>query len=617
MIRALWGAALAVSLSLSVQAEEPLTKSHGLSSFGDLKYQAGFAHFDYVNPDAPKGGLMATMGTTAQNSFDSLNAFILKGVPANGFAYSSSEPSLVFDTLMVRAGDEPDAVYGLVAHSAEFPADRSFVIFHLREEARFADGTPVRARDVVKSFDLIKEQGHPGYRLQLADVEKAEALDELTVKYSFTGNRTRDLALTVAQLPIFSASYYETHPFDQTTTEPPLGSGPYTVSNVSLGRSITFERRDDYWARDLNVNVGRFNFDQIRFDYFRDRAVAFEAFKAGAYDLREEFTSKTWATEYDFPAVKAGEINLLTLNDSRPSGMQGFFINMRRDKFKDRRVRRALDLAFDFEWTNRVLFYGLYERTDSVFENAPLAARSGPPEGEVRALLEAHADLLPGDIRTEVLTGHYAPPTTDGTGRDRINLKQAAALLTEAGYPVKDGVRVMPDGSQFEIEFLMFSPGFKRVFAPYIERLKRLGIEARMRLVDIAQFEARREQFDFDLISARYSLANTPGPEFKPMFHSAYAQIEGSQNLSGVSEPAIDALIEEVTGATNRTDLVTATRAIDRVLMSLNFWVPHWYKGSHTVAAYDKFAWPETKPLYERGILETWWAKAHQSGGRE
>jgi len=597
----------ALFLVTSPALAEELTSSHGLSSFGDLKYEQGFDHFDYVNPDAPKGGTLATMGTTAQNSFDSLNAYILKGVPANGFTYDSSEPSLVFDSLMVRAGDEPDAVYGLVAHSVEYPQDRRFVIFHLRAEARFADGTPVRAADVVKSFELIKDKGHPGYRLQLADVARAEALDDLTVKYSFTGPNTRDLAMRVALLPIFSAAYYATQPFDQTTVEPPLGSGPYRVSDVKLGRSITFERRDDYWAKELNVNKGRYNFDHVRFDYFRDRAVAFEAFKAGDYDLREEFTSKTWATEYDFPAVQNGKVNLLTLDDSRPSGMQGFFINMRRDKFKDRRVRRALDLAFDFEWTNRVLFYGLYERTDSVFENAPLAAGTGAPDGAVKALLDEIADLLPADIRDEVLTGRYTPPVTDGTGRDRKSLKRAAALLSEAGFVVQDGVRLTPQGEPFEIEFLMFSPSFKRVFAPYIERLKRLGITARMRLVDIAQFEARREQFDFDLISARYALANTPGPEFKPLFHSKFAGVEGSTNLSGVAEPAVDLLMDKVLNARSRTELVTATRALDRVLMSLNFWVPHWYKGVHNVAAYDKFAWPGTKPLYERGILDTWW----------
>ena len=614
MIRTLIAAALLATSPVQAGA---LITSHGLSSFGDLKYDKDFAHFDYVNPDAPKGGQLATMGTTAQNSFDSLNAYILKGVPANGFTYDSSEPSLVFDSLMVRAGDEPDAVYGLVAHSAEFPADRSYVIFHLREDARFADGTPLRARDVVTSFDLIKDKGHPGYRLQLADVEGAEALGELTVKYTFTGPDTRDLALRVAQLPIFSAAYYAEHEFDQTTVEPPLGSGPYRVADVNLGRSITFERRDDYWAADLNVNKGRYNFDRIRFDYFRDRSVAFEAFKANAYDLREEFTSKTWATEYDFPGVKQGKVNLLTLDDSRPSGMQGFFINMRRAKFADRRVRRALDLAFDFEWTNRVLFYGLYERTDSVFENAPLASETGPPDGAVQALLEEVADLLPADIREEVLTGRYIPPVTDGTGRDRTNLKRAADLLTQAGFPIKDGVRMTPSGEPFELEFLMFAPSFKRVFAPYIERLKRLGITARMRIIDIAQFEARREQFDFDLITARYALQNTPGPEFKPLFHSKFAAVEGSTNLAGIAEPAVDALVQKVLNATSRDELVSATRALDRVLMSLNFWVPHWFKGVHNVAAYDKFSWPGQKPLYERGILDTWWAKTDGEGAAE
>lgn len=578
---------------------------HGLSSFGDLKYQQDFSHFDFVNPAAPVGGSLATMGTSAQNGFDSLNAYIMKGVPANGFVGGESEPMLVFDSLMVRAGDEPDAVYGLAAEAARLDPERRFVEFRLRPEARFADGTPLQARDVVRSFELLSTQGDPVLRLALRDVTKAVALDPLTVRYEFRGEERRDLALRVAQLPIFSADYYAAHDFAKTTLAPPLGSGPYRVKQVEPGRYITFERRDDYWGWALPVNQGRFNFKTIRFDYFRDRSVAFEAFKSGDYRLREEFTSKTWSVEYDFPAMRDGRVKKISLVDANPSGLQAWFINTRRDRFKDIRVRQALDLAFDFQWTNKTLFYDQYERTDSIFENSSLQAKDGPPAGAVADLLKSFGDQVPA----AVWQGRFAPPATDGSGRDRKNLRQAQKLLDAAGLKIVDGVRLTKKGEPFTIEFLMFEPSFERIVLPYIRRLERLGIQGKVRQVDIAQFEARRETFDYDVMIARFVMNNTPGTELAPLFSSAAATMPGSRNLSAISDPVIDALITHIASAKSRDDLVIASRALDRVVMAGHYFVTHWYKGRHDIAMWDDFDRPSIKPLYQRGILETWWHK--------
>ncbi len=584
---------------------------HGLSSFGDLKYEEGFTHFDFVNPDAPVGGVMPTMGTSAQNGFDSLNAYILKGVPANGFAGSASEPMLVFDSLMVRAGDEPDAVYGLVAKSARLDPDRRFVEFRLREEAHFADGSPLRARDVVKSFELLSTLGDPVIRLALRDVTKAVALGPLTVRYEFKGEERRDLALRVAQLPIFSADYYDAHEFEKTTLEPPLGSGPYRTAQVEQGRYIVFERRDDYWGWHLPVNQGRFNFQTIRYDYFRDRSIAFEAFKSGDYRLREEFTSKTWSVEYDFPAIRDGRVKKFSIDDANPSGLQAWFINTRRDKFADARVRQALDLAFDFEWTNKTLFYDQYERTDSIFENSSLQALDGPPQGAVADLLKSFGD----QVLDEVWQGRFVPPVTDGSGRDRKNLRRAQQLLDQAGLKIENGVRLTKSGGPFTIEFLMFEPGFERIVLPYIKRLERLGIQGKIRQVDIAQFEARRENFDYDLIIARFVMNNTPGTELSPLFSSAAAIMPGSRNLSGINDPVVDALITKIASAQSREALVVAARALDRVVMAGHYFVSHWYKGRHDIAMWDEFARPSIKPLYQRGILETWWHKSATQEG--
>lgn len=586
------GAAVVLALiSTGADAE----RRHGLSAFGDLAYPADFDHFAYANFDAPKGGTFSLIGWGGVTTFNSLNNYILKGDAAQGL-------ELLFDSLMVPAADEPDAVYGLVAESAEVADDGKSVTFYLRPGARFSDGTPLTADDVVFSFDTLKSKGHPLYHQTLQDVVKAEALDPQTVRYTFTGELVRDLPLTVATLPIFSKAYYASQPFDETTLDTPLGSGPYLVDHLAQGRTIVYRRNPDYWAKDLPVNRGRWNFDKIRFEYFRDRTAGMEAFKAGFYDFREEFTSKVWATEYDFPAIRAGKVKKEILPDETPSGTQGFFINTRREQLKDPRVREALDLAFDFEWTNRNLFYGLYDRTQSFFENSPMKAVGEASEAE-RTLIDSLGVTVPD----EALGPAYLPPLSDGSGQDRNLLVKAGALLDAAGYTVKNGVRVNGKGEPLKIEILMFEPTFERLAAPYLKNLKLLGIDARIRMVDAAQYQQRLKDFDFDITTQRYVMRNTPGVELRSYFGSAAASMGGSLNLAGIADPGVDALIERVIGAKSREELNTAARALDRVLRAGHYWVPHWYKASNNVAYWDKFSRPEEKPRFDRGILDTWW----------
>jgi microcin C transport system substrate-binding protein len=595
---------LAVSVLCAAHASSPLAaseRSHGLSAFGDLALPEDFPAFAYAHPEAPKGGDLSLVGWGGVTTFNSLNNYILKGDAAQGL-------ELLFDSLMVRAMDEPDAVYGLVAESATVAEDRKSVTFYLRPEARFSDGTQVTAEDVAFSFDVLKEKGHPLFSQTLRDVEKAEALDPTTVRYTFKGDLVRDLPLTVSGLPIFSKAYYTDRKFDETTLEPPLGSGPYLVDDLKQGRNITYKRNPDYWARDLPVNQGRWNFDKIRFEYFRDRTAGMEAFKAGTYDLREEFTSKVWATEYNFPAVRDGRVKKDTLPDMTPSGTQGFFLNTRRDKFKDKRVREALGLAFDFEWTNRNMFYNLYDRTQSYFENSPMKAEGEPSEAE-RVLIEN----LGVDVDPDVLGPVPVPPKSDGSGRDRASLQRASKLLDEAGWRIKDRKRVNEAGDQLTVEFLTFAPTFERIIAPYVKNLSLLGIDARIRRVDPAQFQQRLKDFDFDITTSRFAMRITPGVELRSYFGSRAADMGGSLNLAGIKDPAVDALVEKIIGAPSREEMNSAARALDRVLRAGHYWVPHWYKPSHTIAYWDKFGRPETKPKFDRGILDTWWSEDAQN----
>jgi len=478
----------------------------------------------------------------------------------------------------------------------------------MRPEAKFSDGSPLTAEDVVFTFETLKTKGHPHYRILLRDVVRAEALGPHEVRFVFQGENLRDLPLTVATLPILSKAYYATREFDQTTLEPPLGSGPYRISDFKQGSYTTFKRREDYWAKDLPVNRGRYNFDEIRYEYFRDRTAALESLKAGAYDLREEFTAKDWATSYDIPQVKDGRIVLLTLPDESPSGAQGFFLNNRRAKFSDRRVRKALDYAFDFEWTNANLFYSLYTRTASYFENSEMKA-TGKPSPEELALLEPYRDQLPPEVFDEP----YVPPVSDGSGSDRRLLRTAAKLLEEAGWELKGNQRVNKNGEVLSIEFLVYEPTFERVIAPYIKNLKSLGIDAYIRRVDPAQFERRVKAFDFDIITQRFSMRLTPGAELLNFFGSEAADTEGSFNRAGIKNPVVDALAQKALEARTREELVTAIRALDRVLRAGHYWIPQWYKASHHIAYWNKFGRPETKPKYDRGIVDTWWYDAEKA----
>ncbi|MBL8844726.1 MAG: ABC transporter substrate-binding protein [Hyphomicrobium zavarzinii] len=583
--------AFAAGLASPLSAEP----KHGLSIFGDLKYPADFTHFDYVNPDAPKGGKASQIGTAGLTTFDSFNAYILKGDAAQGM-------ELVFDTLMARALDEPDAVYGLVASSADVAPDGLSVTFKLRPEAKFADGSPLTADDVVFSFDTIKAKGHPAFAIPLKDVVSAEALDPQTVRYTFQGQLIRDLPISVATLPILSKAYYTAHDFEKTTLEPPLGSGPYKIGEFKAGTYVTYVRREDYWGKDLPINRGQHNFDEVRYEYYRDRTLELENLLAGNFDFREEFTSKDWAGGYDKPAVKDGRVKLLTIPDERPSGAQGFFINTRRDKFKDVRVREALGLAFDFEWSNKNLFFGLYTRTGSYFENSDMKA-SGVPSPEELALLEPFRDKLPAAVFGEAVS----PPVTDGSGNNREQLRRASKLLAEAGWTqTPQGLRNAA-GQPFSVEILIDSPSFERIVGPYLKNLKAIGIDATMRRVDAAQYERRLKDFDFDLTTQRYALRLTPGIELKTFWGSDAAKTNGSFNLAGIADPVLDQLIDHIVTAKSRAELVTATRAADRVLRAGYYWVPQWYKGAHNLAFWNKFGWPEVKPRYERGALDTWW----------
>ena len=573
---------------------------HGLSVFGDLKYPADFKHFDYVNPDAPKGGRFSTYGGPL-NSFDSFNPFILKGDAASGL-------SMLFDTLMERSGDEPDAMYGLIAKEVAVATDGKSVTFRLRPEAKFSDGTAITAEDVAFSFDTLKAKGHPSYRIMMRDVTKAEVLDPHTIRFVFTGELTRDLPSIVAGLPVLSKAYYTKHEFDQTTLEAPLGSGPYLIADFRPGAQITYKRRDDYWAKDLPINRGTSNFDEIRFEYYRDRTAALEGFKAGVYDFREEFTARDWSTGYEVPAMRDGRMKKIVLPDANPSGAQGFFFNTRRAKFADPRVRKALDYAFDYEFTNKNLFYGLYERTNSYFENSDMKAEGLPSPAEL-ALLEPFKDKLPKAVFEEP----YNSPVSDGSGTDRKLLREAARLLDEAGCKMKDRVRVCPNGEVLEIEFLIYEGTFERVIAPYIKNLQAIGVPASIRRVDSAQYQRRVKAFDFDVVTSRFVMRLTPGNEMRNYWASENANVEGSVNLAGIKDPVVDALLDKVVEAKSRDELVAATRAIDRVLRAGHYWVPQWYKASHHIAYWDKFSGPETKPKYSRGAPDTWWYDAEKA----
>jgi microcin C transport system substrate-binding protein len=480
-----------------------------------------------------------------------------------------------------------------------------WVEFKLRPEARFHDDTPITAEDVAFTFETLKQEGHPRYRFRYRDIEEAKVIDPHTIRFNFReGALTRDLARLVAIMPILSKASFETREFAVTTMEPLLGSGPYKIAKVSPSRSVTYERVKDHWAENLPVHKGRYNFDTIQIDYYRDRTIALEAFFAGEYDFREEFTSRSWATEYDGkPAVKSGFIIRDTLDDASLTGLQAFFMNTRRDPFQDIRVREAFNLLFDFEWTNQNLFYGLYNRLGSAFENSDMKATGLPSEAELE-LLTPWKDSLP----EKVFTTEFTPPKTDGSGNIRTQVRKALKLFAAAGWTVKDNKLVNGVGKQMTVEFLLYEQSFTRIINPYIKNLKRVGIDASIRVIDSASWQNRLRSFDFDIIVRRFPQPQIPGVEQRDWWGSGAVDVEGGLNIAGVNNPAVDALVEEIIQAQSLNELVTAAKALDRVLMWNYYMIPQWYKNTHFIAYWDKFGRPDTgKPGFDRAVLHSWW----------
>jgi microcin C transport system substrate-binding protein len=596
---ALTVAAVLVLTALAAAADPPaggltggkVYVGHGLSMYGDLKYGPGFKHFEYVNPSAPKGGdvRLAAIGT-----FDTLNPFVLKGVPAAGLGE-------LFDTLTVGSADESFSQYGVVAETIEMPADRSWVAYTLRSEARFHDGSPITVEDVIWTLETLKTKGHPFYRSYYAQVMKAEKVAERKVRFSFGPGDNKELPLIVGQLPVLSRAYWGKRDFEKTTLEPPLGSGPYRIEAVEPGRSISYRRVKDYWGARLPTSVGRDNFDTIRYDYYRDTTVALEAFKGGEYDFRQENSAKNWATGYTGPAVTQGLIRKEEIRNEVPTGMQAFVYNMRRPVFQDPRVRRALAYAFDFEWANKNLFYGTYARTKSYFSNSELAS-SGLPSPEELKILEPFR----GKISEDVFTREYQPPATDGSGNIREGVRDALRLLGEAGWIIKGQKLVNAKGEPMAFEILLSDSNWERIALPFVKNLERLGVTARVRVVDPAQYQKRAEEFDFDMTITVWSQSLSPGNEQRDFWTSEVAQVRGSRNLAGIRDPVVDKLVELVIQAPDRQDLVARTRALDRVLLWGHYVIPHWHIQMFRVAYWDKFRRPAKSPRYALGF-DTWW----------
>ncbi len=588
--------AFLVGFLLCVQAAVAAEPVHGVAMHGDVKYPADFTHFDYVNPNAPKGGELrqSTFG-----GFDTFNPFTIKGTAAPGTGY-------LFDTLMVESLDEPFSQYGLLAQSVEMPQDRSWVAFNIHPKARFHDGSAVTAEDVMFSFQTLKEKGVPQYRYYFGDVEKVAATDPHRVLFTFKSGENRELPLILGQMPVFSQKDWAGKDFTATTLTPPVGSGPYRVDAFEPGRFVSYRRDPNYWAKDLPVNKGQYNFDTLRFDVYRDTTVAVEAFKSGAFDIRQENEAKKWATAYlDMPALVHGRVVKKNFKHGLPSGMQGFVFNTRRPIFADKRVRQALALAFDFKWSNENLFYGAYRRTTSYFDNSELAS-SGLPTGAEKEVLEAYQDQLDPAVFTEEIT---FPEVADSNMRPL--LMRALALLSEAGWTVQNGVLKDANGQPFEFEILLDTSGaaaWERIVLPYMRNLKKLGIVAHVRVMDAMQYKHRTDTFDYDMFVFVWGQSLSPGNEQRYFWSSAAADQQGSYNFAGIKDPLVDALIERVISAKDRAELVTATRALDRVLLHGWYVVPHWYSPETHMIYWNKFGMPETVP--QKGVsLSTWWAK--------
>lgn len=568
------------------------------------KYQDGFSHFDYVNPNAPKGGELTLWGF---GNFERLNPFLLKGIPAEGVA------SLMFESLMDRSEDEPFSMYGLLAEDIELAKNKLSVTFRINPKARFSDGTEVTAEDVKFSFDTLKsEQAHPQYRFYWKDIQKAEVVDKYTIHFAFA-KVNPELHLIASEIPIFSKAAVGDKPFDKIVTTPFLvTSGPYVIDKYEEGKYISFKRNPNYWATDLNVRRGMYNFDRVVYKYYKDTNVTLEALKAGEFDFMLVNNSKQWAREFVGPQFDSGKIKKDQLPHQNNAGMQGFVFNLRRPLFQDSRVRKAINLAFDFEWANDNLFFQQYQRCNSYFTNSELAAPKSLPEGEELALLQSLAKQFPDQFPKAVLTEVWQPVTTLPPNSLRDNLRKAKALLTEAGWELKDEVLQNAQGQKLEFEVLLVQDGFDRIFAPFAHNLKKLGIQLNYRMVDAALYQRRQDTFEFDMFVGVYGQSQSPGNELMTRWHSSSAAQEGSENWIGLKNPVVDALIEKVIYAPNRQALLTATHALDRVMLQGEYVVPNWYIGVHRIAYWDKFSKPEKLPLYYEAtnwMLRTWWKK--------
>lgn len=582
---------------LAVPPVKPkIIRSHGIAMFETPKYPANFKRFDYTSAKSQKGG---TLKLHSIGTFDSFNPYIAKGNP-------ESELSLIYDSLTTPSADEPFTEYGLIAKTIEYPADRSWVIFEINPKARFHDGVAITADDVAFTFHLLMEKGSPQYKFYYADVTAVDVLDKYRVKFSFAPKASRELPLTVGQLPVLPKHFWIDKEFNQSNLMVPLGNGPYKIDQFNPGRSITYSRVKDYWAKDLPVRQGLYNFDTITVDYYRDYTIAMEALKAGEYDVRMENVSKLWTTAYTGQAIDSGHLKKVEIKHQNPSGMQAFLFNVRRPQFKNPALRQAMALAFDFEWTNRNLFYSAYERTESFFANSELAS-SGLPDADELVLLEPFRHDLPASVFNQ----EYHAPVSSGLHNNRDNLRKAKRILDQAGYKVVDNQLLDPDsGKPVHFEMLLYDIGFKRVVNPFARALTKLGIQMDVRVVDTSQYINRTRQFNFDMLVGSISQSLSPGTEQLDYWHSSSAQTPGSRNLIGVNNLVVDMLVNKIINAQDRKSLVVACHALDRVLLHLNYVIPQWHISYHRVAYWDKFERPDVSPIYDSGYqtgLMSWW----------
>ncbi len=592
-------AAAVIGFALLSSTGYASTPMHGFATYGELKYPTNFKNFEYVNPGAPRAG---TVRLSMIGTFDNLNPFVLKGISAVGSEY-------IFETLLQNSKDEPFSAYGLLASSVEVADDKSWVKFKLRPEAKWSDGKPVTVEDVIFSFDTLKSKGHPNYRMLLRDVKTCEKLSAEEVKFTFANTTNKELPIIVgASLPIISKAFFTANEFDKTTLTPIIGSGPYVVEKTQPPASITYKRREDYWGKDLPINRGRYNFERMVFDYYRDETVAVQALKAGRYDMRLENIARMWSTAYDSPAVKAEVLKKGEFKHENPSGMQGFVFNLRREKFKNPKTREALNYAFDYEWANKNLFYSLYKRNRSYFGNSAFESK-GIPQGRELEILNKYKDKLP----PEVFTTEYNPPKNDGSGNSRDNLLKAKQLLMEAGWKLENNILKGTDDKPFEIEFLIETASFERVFSGYIKNLERLGIKAHVRLVDSAQYQKRKESFDFDMMVNVFPQSMSPGNEQIDYWTSQAADTRGSRNIIGIKNPVVDELVEKLLAVESYDDLVATVSALDRVLLWNHYVVPNWHSGMYRVAYWDRFGRPDVMPKYDLGFTDTWWIDTNRN----